>query len=920
MSVSKVLFTILFVFIFWFFLFISTFSKTKEVVTFQNNNEIWYIDLSNKKLDDIKVNENIGYNLNNVDNVYFNISEKSDFTLNNNIFKLSKWLFLFNLYDLSTDYKIVWNWFTLKPISPWIFFMDLNDENNLKIFSIDSLLDMELLDLKDNSVSNQLKIYPNIWVKFNPKRNALVKNTDFLRTQLLVNFKYFPNKLFVNNKINIDWISKAYSYYDKESLDFLSSVFEYEYLSDQDFRDNAKILSSTTVSWLKYIEKYYTFFLNDNKKIIYLKNKIIDNLNSLYYSKSKFEELSQEFRQDFESLKILDSNEYEKFKSILDHYYKLSFVNKNIETKDLSLSYLEVLKIYNNKNTKLLKSSFYLNSIFSLSNSSKNNLNEQLYLYIDALFEENWIILKMEDRKITFNEKNLSNVYLLQNLAFYIKNIASNNLEIKTVWDFDNYIELFEYFYVINKSLDLVNKDVNIETNIVEFYDFYSWTVKNIRELFFKRELSDKWLLVLEKKDYSKKSLLELNNLMSNIFKYYKSNEEFLSDKNKIIWLSYQRVNKSFEQYYLAISNYNEYIITYDKTTSTLFWSDTIYSQQQEQVVSKENLLKYLKKFVWFDLENLEVKIIDENYYEISSIYINGIEFSFDIYPKRLNMLTNIRWAWLEKLKNSSYELDTLELEYEELAKNSDWDSKYDFSYFFINTFFSNNNWNIKVDFNNETQEIVEDKIITIFKRDRLFWSKWDFNILKPELTFNYRDVVVELKDNNYDINLKNWKYLANLNIENTSFSLEVIIDWKYNFEKHSFENLSIKLIDKEWSDDSNIQYLLWWKTIKIPWVIKTVDFKKEFEKILEALIYAKDSYQLLNNNLNSFDPDVELLSNNNVKFSFESDNKQIKIIFKEWNFIMFNVNWQDYVKNKEISSPNLIQYLPLINKENETN
>lgn len=920
MSVSKVLFTILFVFIFWFFLFISTFSKTKEVVTFQNNNEIWYIDLSNKKLDDIKVNENIGYNLNNVDNVYFNISEKSDFTLNNNIFKLSKWLFLFNLYDLSTDYKIVWNWFTLKPISPWIFFMDLNDENNLKIFSIDSLLDMELLDLKDNSVSNQLKIYPNIWVKFNPKRNALVKNTDFLRTQLLVNFKYFPNKLFVNNKINIDWISKAYSYYDKESLDFLSSVFEYEYLSDQDFRDNAKILSSTTVSWLKYIEKYYTFFLNDNKKIIYLKNKIIDNLNSLYYSKSKFEELSQEFRQDFESLKILDSNEYEKFKSILDHYYKLSFVNKNIETKDLSLSYLEVLKIYNNKNTKLLKSSFYLNSIFSLSNSSKNNLNEQLYLYIDALFEENWIILKMEDRKITFNEKNLSNVYLLQNLAFYIKNIASNNLEIKTVWDFDNYIELFEYFYVINKSLDLVNKDVNIETNIVEFYDFYSWTVKNIRELFFKKELSDKWLLVLEKKDYSKKSLLELNNLMSNIFKYYKSNEEFLSDKNKIIWLSYQRVNKSFEQYYLAISNYNEYIITYDKTTSTLFWSDTIYSQQQEQVVSKENLLKYLKKFVWFDLENLEVKIIDENYYEISSIYINGIEFSFDIYPKRLNMLTNIRWAWLEKLKNSSYELDTLELEYEELAKNSDWDSKYDFSYFFINTFFSNNNWNIKVDFNNETQEIVEDKIITIFKRDRLFWSKWDFNILKPELTFNYRDVVVELKDNNYDINLKNWKYLANLNIENTSFSLEVIIDWKYNFEKHSFENLSIKLIDKEWSDDSNIQYLLWWKTIKIPWVIKTVDFKKEFEKILEALIYAKDSYQLLNNNLNSFDPDVELLSNNNVKFSFESDNKQIKIIFKEWNFIMFNVNWQDYVKNKEISSPNLIQYLPLINKENETN
>lgn len=920
MSVSKVLFTILFVFIFWFFLFISTFSKTKEVVTFQNNNEIWYIDLSNKKLDDIKVNENIGYNLNNVDNVYFNISEKSDFTLNNNIFKLSKWLFLFNLYDLSTDYKIVWNWFTLKPISPWIFFMDLNDENNLKIFSIDSLLDMELLDLKDNSVSNQLKIYPNIWVKFNPKRNALVKNTDFLRTQLLVNFKYFPNKLFVNNKINIDWISKAYSYYDKESLDFLSSVFEYEYLSDQDFRDNAKILSSTTVSWLKYIEKYYTFFLNDNKKIIYLKNKIIDNLNSLYYSKSKFEELSQEFRQDFESLKSLDSNEYEKFKSILDHYYKLSFVNKNIETKDLSLSYLEVLKIYNNKNTKLLKSSFYLNSIFSLSNSSKNNLNEQLYLYIDALFEENWIILKMEDRKITFNEKNLSNVYLLQNLAFYIKNIASNNLEIKTVWDFDNYIELFEYFYVINKSLDLVNKDVNIETNIVEFYDFYSWTVKNIRELFFKKDLSDKWLLVLEKKDYSKKSLLELNNLMSNIFKYYKSNEEFLSDKNKIIWLSYQRVNKSFEQYYLAISNYNEYIITYDKTTSTLFWSDTIYSQQQEQVVSKENLLKYLKKFVWFDLENLKVKIIDENYYEISSIYINGIEFSFDIYPKRLNMLTNIRWAWLEKLKNSSYELDTLELEYEELAKNSDWDSKYDFSYFFINTFFANNNWNIKVDFNNETQEIVEDKIITIFKRDRLFWSKWDFNILKPELTFNYRDVVVELKDNNYDINLKNWKYLANLNIENTSFSLEVIIDWKYNFEKHSFENLSIKLIDKEWSDDSNIQYLLWWKTIKIPWVIKTVDFKKEFEKILEALIYAKDSYQLLNNNLNSFDPDVELLSNNNVKFSFESDNKQIKIIFKEWNFIMFNVNWQDYVKNKEISSPNLIQYLPLINKENETN
>lgn len=913
MSVSKILFTILFVFIFGFFLFISTFSKNPELVVFQNKTEIWFLDLNNKKLDDIKVNENIVYNLNNIDNVYLNVSSKNDFSLNNNVFKLSKWIFLFNLYDLSSDYKIIWNWFTLKPISPWVFFVDLNDENNLKIFSIDALIDMELLDLKDNSVSNQLKIYPNIWVKFNPKRNALVKNTDFLRTQLLVNFKYFPSKFFVDEKVNVQWFLKFYPYYDIKSLDFLSKVIDFEFNSDKDFRNNAKILFSTNISWLKYIQNYYFLFVNDNKKIVYLKNKIIDNLNSLYFSKTKIENVSQDFIDDFQNLKNLNEKEYAKFKVILDHYYKLSFLNKNIQTKDLSLSYLEVLKIYNNKNTKLLKSSFYLNNIFSLNNSSKDNLNEKIYLYIDSLFKENNIILKLDERKIIFNEKNQWNVYLLQNLAFYIKNIASNNLEIKTVWDFDNYVELFNYFYVINKSLDIINKDVNIETNIVEFYDFYSETVKNIRNLFFKKDLSDKWLLVLEKKDYSKKSLIELNGLLKNVFKYYKDNEEFLSQKNKIVWMSYQRVLKNFEQYYLAISNYNEYIITYDKTTSNLFWADTIYSQQQEQVLSKENLLNYLKKFIWFDLSNLKVKIVDENYYQVSSVFINWVEFSFNLYPKRLNMLSNIKWDWLDKFRNSSYELDTLELEYEELAKSWEKNQKFDFQYFFINTFFTNNS-NNKVDFNNNTQDFSEDRIVTIFKRDRLFWSKWDFNILKPELSFNYNDVVVEITDDNYDINLRNWKYLANVKIDNTLFNLEVLLDWKYNFEKHQFENLSIKIIDKTSSDDTNIQYLFWWENIIIPWVIKTVDFKKDFEKILKSLIYSKDSYDLLKNNLDDFNPKIELLSNNNVKFSFESNKKQIKIIFKEWSFIMFNINWQDYVKNMEIRSTNLMQYLQLIN------
>jgi hypothetical protein len=105
--------------------------------------------------------------------------------------------------------------------------------------------------------------------------------------------------------------------------------------------------------------------------------------------------------------------------------------------------------------------------------------------------------------------------------------------------------------------------------------------------------------------------------------------------------------------------------------------------------------------------------------YSVSGIFISGKPMTFDLLPLSDNKIENISIDG--KKVNASYKLDIIESDWEERSRGSSAEdrNRYDFSRFFINTFFTEVEQESEIfEISTPTQEV--DKVILVFKRDRL--------------------------------------------------------------------------------------------------------------------------------------------------------------------------------------------------------
>jgi hypothetical protein len=80
-------------------------------------------------------------------------------------------------------------------------------------------------------------------------------------------------------------------------------------------------------------------------------------------------------------------------------------------------------------------------------------------------------------------------------------------------------------------------------------------------------------------------------------FDFHEKNQIHLSAKN-IIYNRYYKNNKQkYDEYHLALDNYNEYIITYNKIKSDLFTTKTVAENTNNVELNEENLTKFLSFF-----------------------------------------------------------------------------------------------------------------------------------------------------------------------------------------------------------------------------------------------------------------------------------------------------------------------------------
>ena len=364
------------------------------------------------------------------------------------------------------------------------------------------------------------------------------------------------------------------------------------------------------------------------------------------------------------------------------------------------------------------------------------------------------------------------------------------------------------------------------------------------------------------------------------------------------------------------MANYNEF----------LFW-ESINSTNEDKIISVNNAINFLNQFNYIDIKNVKISLRGINYcsnqntkydvnwleepycYKIENLKIWwNITLNMILSPKESNSISNFVINWDKNVNKWSYKLDNEKLIWDENYKRHSWNpeqEKSKFENFFLYVFNPPKEINIteekEVEENSNLEE--ESVIVKIFKRNKLLWENWDFNIVNGFINIKYEDTIVKENSNS----------TFNINIKNSVFSyenLEIVYKWSMDSEyeflpSHSFINPEFKFYDKY---DSEL-YL--WNKIKILWKFNINTSKDEFITIFWNF-----------NNLNSALKSMEkiLLSKNyNIIYekeswiiSIEEKDKQILLKIKWISISSLTYKWIEKL-NKPVPIFNIEKTLELI-------
>lgn len=853
MNIQKIIITSFIVFFWLFFILNWTYFSIKDLNSSNQKllsiTDIWYQEINNSsdwvslsKIEkEIEFSDNKIYvdNFDYIDKVYFyskNYSKK-DINWVKTFLIWSWWLYIFDLYDLTNQFNIDWNYFKINPKSPWRFFIDNRNSKNIKIFSFDSIFDVSLINAWKEMTN--ISIYPKMYFWFNASRNKFLKNADLFRIETISEIFYISKDLlWSDNKISNDFLKQIYNIPDKKVSDFLSSFLNLLYSEEEiNKHDELKIVlaKDAKLNWLDYINKYFVLFLNNEKKIAYYKKIILNNLNNLFEKNWVFDK--DEVLLSLQELKKIDEKDYNEFKKILYYYYNNLLKINSLEYIDKIFIFSEIISNAEwTKKYSLMKSSFFLNKLYSLVNNKTYNndyLQANFLEFLKYYLKENKVDITW-DYNISIKNKNI--ILRMDYLSFFIKNILLYNLNLSDSKNLENILNVLKIYNNLNTDINNLKNYEKSEELIIANSLLIDKILYEIRENFFEKDLNQDWLLILSKdNEISSKNISEFDKVMNMFFDFYKSRKWMISEKNQIYNNIYIKNKSKYKHFYDALSNYPEYLIKYNKVSSNLLDTRTILENTTAIELSKENLISYLSNFDWIDLSNVWFEIINETYYKVSDLNINWDFFSFNLYPQEFNRIDNIIRNW--KKLTLSYELDSIKYDLDKKYKEASPEEKdkYDFRKIFINIFF-NNNKNQKENFVlDENPTETEDKVISIFKRDKLLWNRWEFSLIK-----NY----LELKYNNIKVTLTNWIY--NIKLENIVLRTRIDVNWEwveiiwllnadyvFSNEDHYFKNISFKFYDTNKYKDWNLEFLFGWKTFNINKNINIIDFKNEMDNIL---------------------------------------------------------------------------------------
>lgn len=832
---------------------------------------------------------------------------------------LKKWMFLINFSELNWKYQINWEWFSIDTKWPTSVFID-NSWVRTLVFSINSNIELKLINIENNKVMNYVYLYPHNYIKIIPNQNKNVENADLLRLIQRFPLEYFNETLLVDSKINENIVNNIIWKKDGYDVSIIENMFLFLYLNnniEEKYLKEFKTSKFWILIWERFIKQYNKLFLNNEKKSIYYKNLILRTIGDIILSE-KIDNSKNDFLiSTLKDLKTIDEDWYNEMKNMLVSYSNL-VIDGN---KDDINSKINFSKIYNElENTK-----YDFNNDYSMLLSDlyfKYDFKKYLNIYKDL----NDLNKKVIDSKISENQKSYFILFLNKNIIYWFENLVKE----KSV-KLDDLLNLFNDY--ISTSIEYYSNDddVRIRTWIENYNEILKKLAPKIKETYFEKDRDNQWLLVLNNTtniNIEKLKILQIN--IESILNYFDKYKSILWDRTKDDLTKNEFLNSknTYNEYIIALKDYNSYIANFSEQNKQLLFWDTVSGNDDEiKKISIENAKLYLSKFDYIDISITKISIRWYNYcenkiskydadwaeeaycYKIENLLIwNWLYLNMTLSPENYNNISNFVINWDKNINKWSYKLDNEKIVWDDNYKKNAWRTeieKYNFKNFFLYIFNPP-----KINDTNENNEYVntaivdESLIVKIFKRNKLLWINWDFQNIISFINITYDDVIVSEKNENYDIYVKKWE----VNLSEWLDKYSAIMSSKYIFlPDHSFINPEFVFYDSY----NNILYN--WSKITIIWKFEINNFKNSLIKTLWNLKILQEITWYINNNLYIKELDIQYNYNEATLYINSLDNN-LKIIIK-WIAVKSVIyNWKEYIKTNT-STNNLWQILELINK-----
>lgn len=820
--------------------------------------------------------------------------------------KLNEWSFYIALNDVNKKYHISWKWFNFDFEWVWSFFVLVSWTKHV-ILSMNANIKVNLIDEKTLEILTTLYVFPHQYIKISPLRNYSLKNADRLRFSTVNTIGYIPKSFLVswkwNESLNLVWVWI--------NNVFIQKVLQYESEKKNIYAKESWFLNKEIreFPWIQYIEKYKYLFLNENKKLAYLKNKFWKNIYLLFSSEKKDTVLVNETYDISQEIKKIDASQYNKIVDFYSKYYYIFILNSFKEnTIDTALNFYSLYaKLNTLPEKKYNTSNLLLSNIFS-----KLDFNVPWDFLLEINNFSNTFLNNHQESKQ--EEKNI----LIDYYSFFLQQLLMTEYSFDSN-SFISVLRLLTKYIEVTELLSIDGDEKKIRTGMYVNLNVLKKMKNYILSTFFLEKESEASLLLRNNNNALDSNYVEL--LDSNITKFtsfFEKNKKIIDQneaRNKVFLDEYALIFQNFDEVILALSDYEAYTLKYDELKSKLLSVGVYEGNENDFILENNKILLYLSQFEGMNLTQSDITVNqDEWYYDIKNVVINGSIFSFFIYPNNNFLLTNIIINW--EVTKYSYKLSTIKEKLEELLETVDEpEDSLIFSKFFLVTFFWKNDKTTEIIAEDNLDIEKEDKVIRVFKSTKLLSKRWEFSILSDFITIPYDSLIVTLNNNNYDIALKWVSFPLRSQSAFSYYWIDWILDSNYKLteSQHYFYNTSLLLYQVF---EGKRNSFMWGESIKIDWNINLVDFKNillTLEKNLEALDQVITKVKS-----NIFAEKIEMLyipkeNGTIIKFDFNGKKANISV---SWNSITsILIDWKNLLMEWEnsISIEELDTYLKII-------